>query len=67
MGEASEDEQFYTVKEVACKLRVSNMTIYRMVKEGELEALKVRGSVRIARSAFSEYCRRRGIRVQCLG
>ncbi|HEY1968101.1 MAG TPA: helix-turn-helix domain-containing protein [Pseudonocardia sp.] len=40
-----------TVAEVAAKLRVSKMTIYRMVNSGELPAFKVGRSFRIRATA----------------
>lgn len=36
-----------TVQEVADMLRVSNMTVYRLVKAGELRALRVGKSYRL--------------------
>ena len=38
-----------TVQEVAEQLRVSNMTVYRLVKAGELRALQIGKSYRLAR------------------
>lgn len=34
-----------TAKELATRWRVSNMTLYRLVKQGELKALKIGGKV----------------------
>lgn len=43
---------YYTVAEVATKLRVCRMTVYRMVKDGELESNWVsRRSIRILASS----------------
>lgn len=47
-------EEFLKVKEVAALLRVSNMTVYRMIEHGELRSQRVRRSVRIPREAVSE-------------
>ncbi|MBA2497848.1 MAG: helix-turn-helix domain-containing protein [Acidimicrobiia bacterium] len=39
--------QLLTVGEVATMLRVSNMTVYRLVQSGELRALKIGKSYRL--------------------
>ncbi|MHB1928899.1 MAG: helix-turn-helix domain-containing protein [Acidimicrobiales bacterium] len=39
--------QFVTVNEVASMLRVSNMTVYRLVQSGQLPAVRVGRSYRI--------------------
>ena len=46
---------FLTVKEVAAMLRVSEMTIYRLVKSGELESVKVGRSIRIYEHSIAKY------------
>lgn len=43
--------QFLTVAEVAEKLRVSRMTVYRLVHAGELPAMRVGRSYRVVKSA----------------
>ncbi|HEY1973305.1 MAG TPA: helix-turn-helix domain-containing protein [Pseudonocardia sp.] len=40
-----------TVAEVARMLRVSKMTVYRMIHSGELATVKVRQSFRLSRNA----------------
>lgn len=47
-----------TVAEVASLLRLSKMTVYRMVNSGALPALKVGRSVRVPEQAVDEYLRR---------
>lgn len=49
-----------TVKEVAEQLRVSRMTVYRLVKDegNPLGAVVVRGSVRIPQSGLDAYLER---------
>jgi excisionase family DNA binding protein len=47
-----------TVAEVAAMLRLSKMTVYRMVNSGTLPALKVGRSVRIPEHVVDEYLRR---------
>jgi excisionase family DNA binding protein len=46
---------FLTVGEVARSLRVSNMTVYRLVNSGQLPAVRVGRSYRIADSDVRRY------------
>ena len=46
-----------TVAEVAAILRLSKMTVYRMVNNGTLPALKVGRSVRVPEHIVHEYLR----------
>lgn len=50
-----QEPEFLLVDEVAALLRVSSMTIYRLVKRRELGAVKVGDSIRIPRAAVEEY------------
>jgi excisionase family DNA binding protein len=52
MGELS-DVRFLTVAEVAEMMRVSNMTVYRMVESGKLPAVRFGRSYRIPESALA--------------
>lgn len=45
------DTRFLTVHEVAAILRVSKQTVYRLVRTGSLEAVRVGGSFRIPEHA----------------
>jgi excisionase family DNA binding protein len=47
--------QFLTVAEVATHMRVSGMTIYRLIRSGELRAVRVGHSYRVPREALDEY------------
>ena len=49
--------QFLTVAEVAAMMRVSKMTVYRLVHGGELEAVRVGRSFRVPDDAVEEYLR----------
>lgn len=49
--------QFLTVAEVAAMMRVSKMTVYRLVHGGELPAARVGRSFRVPRQAVDEYLR----------
>jgi excisionase family DNA binding protein len=48
---------FLTVAEVAAIMRVSKMTVYRLVHGGELPAARVGRSFRVPRHAVEEYLR----------
>jgi excisionase family DNA binding protein len=48
------DVRFLTVQEVADMLRVSNMTVYRLVHSGELPAIRFGRSFRIPESAVAK-------------
>lgn len=41
------DDRLATVAEVAAHMRVSNMTVYRLIKSGQLPALRVGKNFRI--------------------
>ncbi|WP_268927970.1 helix-turn-helix domain-containing protein [Nakamurella leprariae] len=47
--------KFLTVSEVARLMRVSPMTVYRMVHAGELPALRVKRSYRVPERAVHAY------------
>ena len=44
-----------TVSEVAATMRVSNMTVYRLIKSGQLAALRVGKNYRIRESDMNAY------------
>ncbi len=41
------EETYFTVEEVAERLKVSHMTVYRWIKAGQLGAYKIGGEFRI--------------------
>lgn len=47
--------KFLTVAEVAAMMRVSKMTVYRLVHSGELPAVRVGRSFRVPEKAVHEY------------
>ena len=49
--------QFLTVAEVAARMRVSKMTVYRLVHGGELPAARVGRSFRVSRRAVENHLR----------
>ncbi len=46
---------FLTVAEVASRMRVSKMTVYRLVHSGELAAVRVGRSFRVPEKAVHDY------------
>ncbi len=56
-GDISE-VKFLTVAEVATVMRVSKMTVYRLVHSGELPAVRVGRSFRVPEDAVNEYLRK---------
>lgn len=55
-----EDTEFMTVAEIAKVLRVSKMTVYRLVHNGELRSTKVGRSFRVPSAQVYEYMRANG-------
>ena len=47
--------QFLTIAEVAKVMRVSKMTVYRLVHSGELPAVRVGKSFRVTENAVQDY------------
>lgn len=52
-------EEFLTVAEVARHLRVSNMTVYRLVNSGQLPAVRVGRGYRIREGDVRKYLEQR--------
>jgi len=52
------DKEFYTVKELAQLLSVTPMTIYRLVKRGELPVHNIGGSKRFSKADVKAYLER---------
>ncbi|MGI8576805.1 MAG: helix-turn-helix domain-containing protein [Nocardioidaceae bacterium] len=57
-GDAFSDVKFLTVAEVATAMRVSKMTVYRLVHAGDLPAVRVGRSFRVPEDAVTEYLRK---------
>jgi excisionase family DNA binding protein len=53
-----------TVGEVAQVMRVSNMTVYRLIKSGQLAALRVGKNYRIRRKDVERYLSDRAVHVE---
>ena len=56
-------EPLLTVGEVATLMRVSNMTVYRLIKAGQLAAIRVGKNYRIRRSDVDRYLTERSVNV----
>lgn len=54
-SEGLREVRFSTVAEVAAVMRVSKMTVYRMVHAGELPAVRVGRSFRVPEQAVQDY------------
>lgn len=55
-------ERLMTVGEVAELMRVSNMTVYRLIKSGQLSALRVGKNYRIREADMDRYLAERSVR-----
>jgi excisionase family DNA binding protein len=56
-------EPLLTVGEVATVMRVSNMTVYRLIKSGQLSAIRVGKNYRIRRSDVERYLSDRAVNI----
>lgn len=50
--------KFLTIAEVAASMRVSKMTVYRLVHNGDLPAVRVGRSFRVTEKDVNEYLQR---------
>ena len=55
---AGGDPEFMTVAEVAARMRVSKMTVYRLLHGGELPAVRVGRSFRVREDDVDDYLRK---------
>ncbi len=63
MPERMLGEPLLTVGEVATMMRVSNMTVYRLIKSGQLAAIRVGKNYRLRRSDIEDYLAQRAVQV----
>ena len=63
MGRQAGD-RLLTVAEVAATMRVSNMTVYRLIKNGDLPALRVGKNYRIRESDVDVFLSDRSVQVE---
>lgn len=54
-GQSHERARFLTVAEVAAQLRVSTMTVYRLLKAGQLASVRVGKSYRVREEDVDRY------------
>ena len=57
-------DRLLTVAEVAGTMRVSNMTVYRLIKGGDLPALRVGKNYRVRESEVDRYLEARSVDVE---
>jgi excisionase family DNA binding protein len=53
-----------TVAEVASSMRVSSMTVYRLIKSGDLAAVRVGHNYRVRRDEIERYLTSRSVQVE---
>ena len=53
-----------TVSEVAAAMRVSNMTVYRLIKTGELPAVRVGKNYRLRESDLERFLQERSVHAE---
>ena len=58
MSAANVSSHFLTIAEVAAAMRVSKMTVYRLVKSHAIAAVRVGRSFRVPEEAVNDYIRR---------
>lgn len=51
----AKEEDFYTAQELAERLKVNVMTIYRYIKAGKLNAYKIGKEFRIGKEEFNNF------------
>jgi excisionase family DNA binding protein len=58
------EDRLLTVAEVADTMRVSNMTIYRLIKSGDLAALRVGKNYRIRQADVERFLAERSVNTE---
>lgn len=58
------EDSLLTVGEVAQVMRVSNMTVYRLIKSGQMAAIRVGKNYRIRRRDVEKYLSDRAVLVE---
>jgi excisionase family DNA binding protein len=64
MADRDFGDPLLTVGEVAGIMRVSNMTVYRLIKSGQLSAIRVGKNYRIRRLDVDKYLTDRAVRIE---
>lgn len=52
------EAEYFTVEEIAAKLNLSKMTVYRLIRNGELTSIRVGRSFRVLKSDYDKYVER---------
>ena len=55
------EDRLLTVREVAARMRVSNMTVYRLIQAGDLRATRVGRSYRLRQGDVESYLSRSAV------
>jgi excisionase family DNA binding protein len=55
MIKMTEEKQFYTMHEIANMLSVEYNTVWRWIKAGKLESVKLNSIVRVSKKAFDKF------------
>lgn len=58
------EHTYFTVEEVAQRLKVSHMTVYRWINAGKLDAYKLGGEFRISEQAIKRFLEARRFRAK---
>ncbi|MFF3363555.1 excisionase family DNA-binding protein [Streptomyces misionensis] len=61
MSENETNEEFLMVREVAAWLRVSSMTVLRLIHAGQLDAIRVGRTFRVKESSFKAFVAKGGV------
>jgi excisionase family DNA binding protein len=64
MPEIDMADPLLTVSEVAERMRVSNMTVYRLIKSGQLAAIRVGKNYRLRGLDVEQYLADRAVRIR---
>ena len=64
MARAQFEDSLLTVGEVAQIMRVSNMTVYRLIKAGQISAIRVGKNYRIRGRDVERYLSERAVQVE---
>ena len=51
-------DTYITVSEIAHELRVARMTVYRLLRSGEIPSVRIGRSFRVRRDVFEDYLAR---------
>jgi excisionase family DNA binding protein len=54
----TQEKDFYLVEELAKKLRISTMTIYRYIKAKKIKAYKIGKEFRIEKGKFNDFLKK---------